>query len=67
MDLKKLQYDLSMQCTLIDILKNNPEAFNGPEFDLRTYIMDKFESYYHHFSTLSKDRWEPFENLDKDN
>lgn len=66
MDIKKLKYDLSMQCAMIDILKLHPEETHSPDFDLRTYILDKFESYYRHFDALHDSRWEVFKDLDQD-
>ena len=65
MDIKKLKYDLAMQCALADYIKNPPEDIS-PRFDERIYVMDKFESYYRHFSDLDKSRWERFKKLDED-
>lgn len=59
---QKLKYDLSMQYALIDILKNHSEESNSPDFDMRIYIMDKFASYYMHFSMLDGSRWKSLLN-----
>lgn len=67
MDIKKLKYDLSMQCAVIDILKNShPVEDNPSDFDMRIRIMDAFEAYYRHFSVLDESRWEVFEKLDEE-
>lgn len=66
MDIKKLKYDLSMQYMMIDVLQNYPKLSHDAFFDLRTYMLDKFEACYRHFSTLDDSNWEVFKELDKD-
>ncbi len=66
MDIKKLKYDVSMQCAVIDILSNHLEELNSPDFDLRTCMLDTFASHYCHFGTLDDSRWEPFKTLDEE-
>ncbi len=66
MDIKKLKYDVSMQCAVIDILSNHSGELNSPDFDLRTCMLDTFASYYFHFCTLDNSRWELFKTLDEE-
>lgn len=66
MDIKKLKYDVSMQCAVIDILNNHSDELNSPDFDLRTCMLDTFASRYIHFCALDESRWELFKKLDEE-
>ncbi len=51
---------------MVDVLQNYPNLSQNPLFDLRTYMLDKFEASYRYFSTLDESNWESFKELDKD-
>lgn len=58
MNIKKLKYDFSIHCAVMDFFNNSPEDISSSSFDMRMYIMDKFEAYYKWFSDLDETRWE---------
>lgn len=64
MDIKKLQYDLSLQCAINDLVQISNEEKNRFDFDYRSYLLDRFESHYEFFNQLHPDRWEHIKNLD---
>ena len=63
MDIKKLKYDLSLQCAVMDVM-NEASSDNKPsDYDIRTQLLEKFESNYHFYSMLDESRWEAIKDL----
>lgn len=56
--IKKLKYDLSLQCATLDVLWERYTETTPPDYDIRTDIMDKLARYYMHFSVLDQTRFE---------
>lgn len=63
MDVKKVQYDLSLQCAINDLSQMSDEEKERSDFDYRSYLLDRFEAHYELFSQLHPDRWESIKNL----
>jgi hypothetical protein len=57
LDIEKLKYDLAMQCALVEVIKLNQDH---NDLDIRSTMLEHFESNYLEFSMMDKDH---FENL----
>lgn len=64
MDIKQLKYDLSMQCALAEVLNELSKTPQDPFYDIRTAMLDKFESYYEFYSLLPGSHWSDLKKLD---
>ena len=55
MDIKQLKYDLSMQCALADVMYERSKSDSPSSYDIRSNMLEKFESYYQHYTMYDKE------------
>lgn len=56
MNIKQLKYDLSMQCALADVMYERSKSDSPSSYDIRSNMLEKFESYYQHYTMYDKNR-----------
>lgn len=64
MDIKKLKYDLAMQCALVDVLKEQQKQTKNSSYDIRISMLENFQSYYIYFNALHDSNFEEFIDLE---
>lgn len=57
MDIKKLKYDLALQCALIETLKEQTKQSGSENSDIRISMLENFKAYYLFYNALDESNY----------